>query len=85
MKDFRQLGPGCKQTLELPISASSKLAQCPACETTFTAGEKLPQTTADAASAVQSTEEYASLDLKTSACHVNQVNHVKPSNQRAAQ
>jgi hypothetical protein len=62
MKDFRQLCPACKQTLELPISASGKLAQCPDCETTFTAGEKLPQTTADAASAVQSTEENASLD-----------------------
>jgi len=62
MKDFRQLCPTCKQTLELPISASGKLAQCPACKTTFTAGEKLSQTTVDPASSIQLPNANASVD-----------------------
>ncbi len=57
MKDFRQLCPTCKQTLELPISASGKLAQCPACRTTFTAAAKLSQTTVAAASADQTVDD----------------------------
>jgi len=46
MTDFRQLCPSCKQTLELPGVSMGKLAQCPSCEATFTAGQKPTQTTA---------------------------------------
>ena len=77
MKDFRQLCPACKQTLELPISASGKRAQCPACEATFIAGEKLSQTTVDPASPVQSTDENASVD--SAANETDQETHPEPT------
>lgn len=62
MKNFRQLCPACKQTLELPISANGKLAQCPVCETTFPAEEKLSQKTVEPASHGQRTDVNASVD-----------------------
>ncbi|MAI69499.1 MAG: hypothetical protein CMM01_01095 [Rhodopirellula sp.] len=62
MQDFRQLCPSCKQTLELPVSASGKLAQCPACETTFTADAKLSQATVAATSPDQTEDDNESVD-----------------------
>ncbi len=43
MSEFRQLCPFCKRTLELPVTAIGQVAQCPVCNTTFTAG-KQPET-----------------------------------------
>ncbi len=77
MKEFRQLCPTCKQTLELPISASGKRAQCPACEATFTAGEKLSQTTVGPASPVELTDKNAS--VQSAAKETEQENHPEPT------
>ena len=37
MSSFRQICPGCKATLELPIQADGKTAVCPACDAHFVA------------------------------------------------
>ena len=49
MKTFRQLCPSCNRTLELPDTSLGKLAQCPACEATFTAGQNPAATTSGTA------------------------------------
>ena len=49
MKTFRQLCPSCNRTLELPDTSIGKLAQCPACEATFTAGQNPAATTSGTA------------------------------------
>ncbi len=84
MKAFRQLCPACKQTLELPISANGKLAQCPACETTFTAGEKPSQTTVDPASPVELADENASVDTVGKEKETEKKNHFEPTNPQDA-
>ena len=53
MTDFRQLCPACKKTLELPVASIGKLAQCPLCEVTFTAGEAPSATTSTATEATE--------------------------------
>ncbi|MGB1707640.1 MAG: hypothetical protein ACPHF4_07435 [Rubripirellula sp.] len=65
MQDFRQLCPSCKQTLELPLSASGKRAQCPACEMTFTAGEHPYRTTDFPITSDQNSDENVSVDSET--------------------
>ena len=67
MKNFRQLCPACKQTLELPNSSIGKLAQCPACATTFTAGEKPSATTSSSAKSTKPEDQNAPTDLKRQA------------------
>lgn len=79
MKNFRQLCPTCKQTLELPISADGKLAQCPACETTFTAREK----PAESSSHAQAPDINASVDWV--AKETEQKRHSKPTKPQDAE
>jgi hypothetical protein len=39
MSTFQQLCPSCNRRLELPGEATGRLAQCPACDATFTIGQ----------------------------------------------
>lgn len=48
MSTIQQLCPSCNRLLELPASATGRLAKCPACEATFTIGVKEATKTADA-------------------------------------
>lgn len=64
MHDFRQLCPSCKQILELPDSAKGRLAQCPVCETTFTAGDEPTQTTNASQPHVQTAEEHPEVESR---------------------
>lgn len=40
MTEFRQTCPSCNRILALPVTAMGRLAQCPACQETFSAGEQ---------------------------------------------